>query len=96
MGWMFTTWLALIALQTFSTKGASGRVAGAFADVNTLVDRLLDANIPAVPDRRAGATSTTNKLDAAVAAKTAMTSTPPSPSLAPRSPLYSRLPRSTT
>jgi hypothetical protein len=55
LGWMFTTWLTLIALQTLSTQGASGRVASLFTDVNSLVQRALDPTIPAIPDRRTGA-----------------------------------------
>jgi hypothetical protein len=58
-GWMFTTWLGLIALQTLTTKGASGRVASAFTDLNSVLDRILDPTIPAIPDRRPGAATTT-------------------------------------
>jgi hypothetical protein len=54
---MATAWLALIALQTVSSRG-SGRVAGAFADVNRLVKRALDPSVPAIPDRRTGGSST--------------------------------------
>jgi hypothetical protein len=53
---MVTAWLGLIVLQTVSTTG-SGRVAGAFADVNRLVKRALDPKVPAIPDRRDGAAS---------------------------------------
>lgn len=49
---MFVTWLGLIALQTLSTSGASGRVAEAFRDVNTIVNHALDPTVPAIPDLR--------------------------------------------
>jgi hypothetical protein len=49
---VFAMWLALIALQTLTGKGASGRVASAFDDVNGLLVRVLDAKVPALPDRR--------------------------------------------
>jgi hypothetical protein len=49
---MFTTWLALIALQALSGSGASGRVAEAFRDVNSLIERALDPAVPAIPDLR--------------------------------------------
>jgi hypothetical protein len=48
-----TAWLGLIALHAVAT-GGSGKVAGAFADVNRLLSRVLDPNVPAIPDRRAG------------------------------------------
>ena len=54
--WMFTTWLALIALQAMTSKSAPKRVSSAFSDVNQLVERLLDPTVPAIPDLR---TSTT-------------------------------------
>lgn len=50
---MVTAWLGLIVLQTVGSAG-SGRVAGAFADVNRLLKRALDPSVPAIPDRRAG------------------------------------------
>jgi hypothetical protein len=59
LGWMFTTWLALIALQTLSTTGASGRVASLFTDVNSVVQRALDPAVPAIPDRRTTTTTVT-------------------------------------
>lgn len=49
-----TAWLALIALQTISTRG-SGKVAGAFTAIDGLVKRALDPSVPAIPDRRTGA-----------------------------------------
>jgi hypothetical protein len=52
---MVTAWLGLIVLQTVSTQGGSGRVAGAFADANALLKRALDPSVPAIPDRRDGA-----------------------------------------
>ena len=49
---MFVTWLGLIALQALSGTGASGRVAEAFRDVSSIIDRALDPSVPAIPDRR--------------------------------------------
>ena len=52
----FTTWLALVALQTFATsKSSPARVAGLFQDLNSIVERALDPSVPAIPDRREGA-----------------------------------------
>ena len=83
LGWMFTTWLALIALQTLSTQCASGRVSSLFADVNSLVQRALDPNVPAIPDRTAAASAP------AVATPTpAATQAPYAPGMAPRLPFY--------
>lgn len=84
LGWMFTTWLALIALQTLSTPGASGRVASLFGDIDSLVQRALDPNVPAIPDRRTGATSTP-----APTSSPAPTATVPFvPGASPRLPFY--------
>lgn len=55
---MVTAWLGLIVLQTVGSTG-SGRVAGAFADINRLVKRALDPSVPAIPDRRTGDTGST-------------------------------------
>jgi len=52
-----SAWLGLIALQAVSTRGGSGRVAEFFNDANRLVQRVLDPNVPAIPDRRGGATA---------------------------------------
>lgn len=49
-----TAWLALIALQAVSTKGSSGRIASLMTDVNRLVARVLDPNVPAIPDLSGG------------------------------------------
>jgi hypothetical protein len=49
-----TAWLALIALQTIVTSG-SGRVSSALTGLNTLVQRALSPDVPAIPDRRSGA-----------------------------------------
>lgn len=46
--------LGLVALQAVSTRGGSGRVAEAFRDINTMVDRLLDPNVPAIPNLAGG------------------------------------------
>jgi hypothetical protein len=43
--------LTLIALQAITTTG-SGRVAGFFTDLEHLVQRAIDPNVPAIPDRR--------------------------------------------
>lgn len=52
-----SAWLALIVLQTVSTKGGSGQLASLFSDVDQLVRRALDPNVPAIPDLRDGATA---------------------------------------
>lgn len=67
-------WLGLIALQAVGTAGGSGRISSFFGDVNTLIERALNPNVPAIPDRRAGAVNTnagaitTNPADAAAMA----------------------------
>lgn len=53
----FTGWLGLIALHALSTKGGSGRVGELFNDVNSIVERVLDADVAAIPDLRAGAST---------------------------------------
>lgn len=50
----FSAWLGLIALQAVSTKGGSGRISEAFGDVASIVERVLDPDVPAIPDRRDG------------------------------------------
>jgi hypothetical protein len=55
----FTTWLALTGLQALATRGASGRVAGLFKDVDSILVRVLDPTIPAIPDRRTTTPATT-------------------------------------
>ena len=79
LGWAFSAWLALIALQTLSTNGASGRVSGAFTELSALVDRVLDPSIPAIPDRR------TVKPAAAAAQPAAAAAQPATPRLPPAS-----------
>lgn len=86
LGWMFTTWLALIALQTLSTTGASGRVASLFTDVNSLVQRALDPTVPAIPDRR----TTTTTAAAATPTPATVTAAPGMP--AASAPFQSRFP----
>ncbi len=55
----FTTWLALVALQTLATsKSSPKRLASFFEDANSVLERALDPTVPAIPDRRAGAAST--------------------------------------
>lgn len=56
-GWMFTTWLSLIALQALTSPGAPARVSQAFAGANHLLERALDPTVPAIPDRSASGTS---------------------------------------
>jgi hypothetical protein len=53
-----TAWMTLIVLQTVSSSGSSGRVASVFTDVDRLGQRALSPDVPAIPDRRATATST--------------------------------------
>lgn len=55
LSWMFTTWLALIALQALTTRTAPSRVGDMLSDINGLLERALDPNVPAIPDLRAGA-----------------------------------------
>jgi hypothetical protein len=45
-----SAWLGLIVLQTVTTKGGSGKVAGAFDAVNGLVERALSPAVAAIPD----------------------------------------------
>jgi hypothetical protein len=63
---IFAGFLGLVALHAVGTKGGSGRVASAFADVAGLIERVLDADVPAIPDRRAGAADTGPGSKAAV------------------------------
>jgi hypothetical protein len=56
-----SAWLALIVLQTVMTKG-SDQVAGALAGINGLVQRALSPNVPAIPDRRAGAGAAASRV----------------------------------
>jgi hypothetical protein len=53
---MAATVLGLVALQTIGTAGGSGRVVDLLNDANALVDRLLDPNVPAIPNLAAGET----------------------------------------
>lgn len=51
----FTTWLALVALQTLASSSfAPARVKSLFQDVDSIVERALDPSVPAIPDLRAG------------------------------------------
>jgi len=45
-------WLGLIALHAVGTQAGSGRIAGAFDDLNEIVTRVLDPKVPAIRDRR--------------------------------------------
>lgn len=58
LGWAFSTWLSLIALQAVGSRGGAGRISQAFADVDRLLERALDPTVPAIPDLRAGAAAT--------------------------------------
>jgi hypothetical protein len=73
----FAAWLGLIALHAVSTRGGSGRVTEFFGDVNGLVSRVLDPDIPAIPDRRTGT---------ATAAAPTGTAPPPPGAVAGRAP----------
>lgn len=55
-----SAWLALIALQAIGTSGGSGRIAALFNDVDKLVKRALDPNVPAIRDRRTTGTYDAN------------------------------------
>jgi hypothetical protein len=48
-----SAWLGLIVLQTIVTH--TDRAGGALDVLNGLVQRALDPNVPAIPDRRPGA-----------------------------------------
>lgn len=63
--------LGLVALQALSTRGGSGRVAEAFGDIAGLVARVMDPDVPAIPDRRAGAAQGTSTPGSIAAAKAA-------------------------
>lgn len=63
LGWAFTTWLTLTALQALATRTAPGRVASAFRDVDSILERILDPSVPAIPDRRAGAAGSSSSSE---------------------------------
>jgi hypothetical protein len=46
--------LALSVLQAVVSQRGSGAVAGAFGVVDGLVQRVLDPDVPAIPDKRGG------------------------------------------
>lgn len=51
----FTTWLALIALQTFASSSSTPkRVRELFQDIDSILERALDPTVPAIPDRSRG------------------------------------------
>lgn len=52
VGWMFSAWLGLIALQALTSPSAPSRVAGLFSGAQSFVDRVLDPNVPAIHDLR--------------------------------------------
>jgi hypothetical protein len=52
-------WLGLITLQAVGTKSGSGRVAELATDTTRLLARILDPDVPAIPDRRPGAAAAT-------------------------------------
>lgn len=49
---IFAGFLGLVALHAVAQKGGSGRVASAFGDVAAIVERVLDKDVPAIPDKR--------------------------------------------
>jgi len=53
----FTAWLGLIALRSAVSAGGSGRIAELFADLNAVVERILDPAVPAIRDQRVPATA---------------------------------------
>lgn len=59
VGWAFSAWLSLIALQALTGPSAPGRVSGIFAGAQKAVDRALNPNLPAIPDLRTRATAST-------------------------------------
>jgi hypothetical protein len=50
--WLFTTWLALIALQALTSASAPARVKSAFSGLDSFLERALDPTVPAIPDLR--------------------------------------------
>lgn len=52
--WLFTTWLALIALQALTTPSAPARVRSALSGADQFLKRALDPTVPAIPDLRKG------------------------------------------
>lgn len=46
--------LGLVALQAVGSRGGSGRIAELFNDANTILERVLDPAVPAIPDLRVG------------------------------------------
>ncbi|MBN9375103.1 MAG: hypothetical protein J0I40_06880 [Cellulomonas sp.] len=57
-GWMFSTWLGLIALQALTSPSAPTRVSQLFSGAAAFVNRALDPTVPLIPDlRTAGAAS---------------------------------------
>ena len=51
-----TAWLGLVALQALATGDSSTRVGQAFDDLNSIVERVLNVNVAAIPDLRDNAT----------------------------------------
>jgi hypothetical protein len=52
---VFAGFLGLVALHAVGSRGGSGRVGDAFADVAGVIERVMNPTVPAIPDRRAGA-----------------------------------------
>lgn len=51
--------LALTALEAvLSSQGATGRVTGAFSGLSSLLQRIADPTVPAIPDLRPAAAQT--------------------------------------
>lgn len=56
---VFTAWLALIALGAVAKSDAgSGRIREAFADLDSILQRIKDPTVPGIPDRRTAGGST--------------------------------------
>ncbi len=51
---VFAGFLGLVALHALGSRGGSGRVSEFFGDVAGVIERVLDPNVPAIPDRRPG------------------------------------------
>jgi hypothetical protein len=59
LGWAFSAWLSLIALQALTSPSAPTRVSGLFSGAQVFVDRALNPTVPAIPDLRTSATGST-------------------------------------
>jgi hypothetical protein len=64
----FAGFLGLVALHAVAQKGSSKRVGGAFSDLAAIVERVLDADVPAIPDHSKPSKPSTAVADGAAAA----------------------------